>query len=58
MVIRATKRMKPVWGKRMMGEKDGDILNYAIREALFEGVVSEQRPPLCEGVREEYSTLR
>ena len=26
MVIRATKRMKPVWGKRMMGEKDGDIL--------------------------------
>ena len=58
MVIRATKRMKPVWGKRMMGEKEGDILNYAIREALFEGVVSEQRPPLCEEVREEYSTLR
>ena len=53
MVIRAMKRMKPVWGKRMMGEKDGDIFNHAIREALFEGVVSEQRPPLCEGVREE-----
>lgn len=58
MVIRAMERMKPVWGKRMMGEKEGDIFNRAITEALFEGMVSEQRPRLYEGVREEYSTLR
>lgn len=41
MVIRAMKKMKPVWGKRMMGEKNGNIFNHAVRKALFEGVISE-----------------
>lgn len=46
------KKIKWAWGKRTAGEKDDDIFNHAIREVLFEKVVSEQRPELCEGERE------
>lgn len=42
----------------MAGEKDSDVFNQAIREVLFEEVVSEQRPELCEREREQHSTLR
>ena len=41
----------------MAREKDGDVFNHAIREALFEEVMSEQRPEL-RGKREQHSTLR
>lgn len=41
----------------MAGEKDGDVFNHAIREVLFEEVASEQKPELCEGKREQNSTL-
>lgn len=58
MVIRAMKKRKPTWGKKMTEEKNRDIFNHAVREALCKGVISEQRPEYCEGVGEEHSTLR
>lgn len=45
-------------GKEGEGEKDGDSSNHAVKEALFEKVIADQRPGLREGVGEEHSPLR